>query len=73
MPEKIETIADAAAWIHEHDGRINAWWESQHKFNAEIEERFRKLENRVSAIEKRIFWMCGAASMLGAIIGAYLK
>jgi hypothetical protein len=33
-PGSLKTVEDCAAWIYEHDGRIEAWWDAQRDHNA---------------------------------------
>ena len=73
MPKDIQGIL---FWIAEHDGRIDAWWGQQHRWNHEFEKRVRQdmtvLSDRVSAVEKRVVFASGVAAAVGAIFGALL-
>ena len=73
MPRQFETLEDVKAWAHYHDGQITAWWHEQHTLNANNEKRFREIENRVSAIEKRVIWASGVAAGIGAVVGSFLN
>ena len=78
-PAKIESIADTAAWVHEHDGRINAWWSQQHKLNDDSRAAFSRfglrldgLAKRIGACERKMLYVAGVASWGGAIVGALI-
>ena len=60
-------------WAAEHDGRINAWWEAQHDWNAKVEARITVLEKRVTAIEIRIAMIAGVAAILGSLLGQFIR
>jgi putative NADH-flavin reductase len=66
---RIEDLEDVKTWIASHDARINAWWESQHELNTKVEGCMKDLETKVSALEKKVMWIAGAASALGAVVG----
>ena len=61
-PEDIKSLEDAKLWAAEHDGRIYAWWDTQHKFNKDINAR-------LSAMEKRVIYIAGAAAGVMAFAG----
>lgn len=81
MPaSRIESLDDVRAWIAEHDGRINAWWESQHQWNAreesrrlaregELSDRIDRISDRVHSLERRVVYVAGVMSALGALGG----
>ena len=71
MP-KIESINDVVVWIAEHDGRNNAYWEAQAQFNIKQEKKIAELDNRLTALEKKVMWVAGVASTVGAGGGATL-
>ena len=60
-------------WIAEHDGRIDAWWEEQKRWNRDFEKEVRiqqhGFELRLSAVEKRMIYVAGIASGFGSILG----
>jgi len=63
-------------WVAEHDGRINAWWESQRRWNKGVEKDVRDIFTRVRCLEHRVIFASGFIGCIGAIIGAvavYLK
>ncbi len=68
----IDTIEGAKLWMIEHDARIDSYWESQFKANAEVLKRICALGERTSAIEKRLVWIAGFASALGGMGGSLL-
>lgn len=65
-PTKVEKIEDILAWIQDHDGRIDAWWEAQHRTNERMESRLDGLSRRMTAVEKKIMWITGAAAAIGS-------
>lgn len=71
-PDKIETLENVQHWIYDHDARIDAWWEEQHRRNRSVDDRLDGITKRLSALERRIMWFCGAASAIGGIVGALL-
>ena len=60
-------------WIAEHDGRIDAWWEEQKRWNRDFEKEVRTTQHgfelRLSAVEKRMIYVAGIASGVGSILG----
>jgi len=66
MPTTLEEIR---LWIANHDGRIDAWWHQQHEWNRDIEDRFQKVTERLSALERKVMYMAGLAAAGGAIVG----
>ena len=71
-PEKLEELSDLIAWIHDHDGRIDAYWANQHDWNGKIELRLDRFDVRMTAVEKRIMWFAGAAAATGSLVGAVI-
>ena len=69
---KVETIDDVKAWIAEHDGRIDAWWYSQHKLNEKMEDRMDCYSRRLHIVEKRMMFWAGAAGAIGAFLGGLI-
>jgi len=59
-------------WIAEHDGRINAYWEAQHDWNARQETAIRDLTSRLQAVEKRVIWLSAIAAGGGGVLGNLL-
>lgn len=60
-------------WASEHDGRVNAYWEAQHSRNDTDDVWKITIVARVSAIERRIMWIAGVASAIGALGGSLLS
>jgi hypothetical protein len=75
MPDeiRIESLEDAARYIYTHEGKINAWWDAQHRLNVLYRHRFEALEIRISSVEKRVIWASGVAAGLGAVFGSLLQ
>ncbi len=46
-----QRLRKVEAWIPKHDGRIDAWWAAQHKWNPEIESAHDKMDHRIRALE----------------------
>ena len=69
---KIETMDDVKQWIARHDGRDDVQWTAQTSFNSDCAHDRRTLHSRVSALERRVMWIAGAASASGALIGSFL-
>lgn len=61
--EDIRDIEGVKLWMADHDGRIDAWWKQQFKHNSE-------LKAKVSALEKRIYWISGVMAGLGGAAGS---
>jgi hypothetical protein len=72
VPAKIDSLEDAASWIHAHDGRIDAWWDMQHALNKDNASRFTSLEKRMQSVEYRVIWAAGLAAGFGATISGGL-
>lgn len=81
QPARIDSLADAAAWIHEHDGRIEAWWVEQHRHNVDertrtddkfgrFRDEVRTMKLRITACERKLIYIAGVASWGGAVVGA---
>ena len=68
LPAKIDSLEDAASWIHSHDGRIDAWWQQQHALNKDHSLRFQALEKRIASVENRVIWAAGLGAGLGALV-----
>jgi len=56
----------------EHDGRVNAWWEAQRQWNASMEHDMVEHSRRLTALEKRIIFISGAAAAIGSLVGALM-
>jgi len=54
-----------------HEARTEAFWEAQHRHNAEINERMRLAEDRITTLEKRVMVVSFVASLLGSGAGAF--
>lgn len=67
MPARINTVEDAASWIHAHDGRIDAWWDMQHALNKDNAARFSSMEKRLASVESRVIWAAGLGAGFGAL------
>lgn len=48
-------------WQAEHDGRINAWWEAQHAWNARV-------DSSVQALERTAWKSVGIGATILAVI-----
>ena len=72
-PEQIESLEDVKHWIYDHDGRIDAWWEAQHEWNAKKEILDASFEKRLSAVERRMAAVSAAAAAIGAVAGTMLS
>ena len=79
-PGSLKTIEDVAAWIYEHDGRIDAWWEAQRDHNARatatvnacqtvMRKKIEGIDNKIDDIYKVIYKAMGAATIVGGTIG----
>ncbi len=68
MPDLEERITACEHWAAAHDGRINAYWEGQFKWNKEMKIEMRAMGSRVTALERRVVYFAGAAAALGAFL-----
>jgi hypothetical protein len=79
-PGTLNTLEDAIAWIYSHDGRIDAWWEEQRRFNATTEQNtshcqmfmqgeIKEIRRDIQAMRKTLYMAMGGCSVLGAIVG----
>jgi len=81
VPGTIQTVEDCAAWIYEHDGRIDAWWESQREHNARVttsatacqsamQGQIGTINTKIDEMQRTIYKATGAAMLGGGFIGA---
>jgi len=70
--ERPQDLDEVKLWIAEHDGRINAYWETQHTWNERVDSRHQDLYSRISALEKKVMWVAGAAAVLGSLLGTLI-
>jgi hypothetical protein len=79
-PGSLDTIEKIAAWIYEHDARIDAWWEAQRDFNAratattsECQKQMRleiaSINSKISKMQRTIWLATGGTIMAGSLIG----
>jgi hypothetical protein len=79
-PGTLRNLEDVIAWVYNHDGRIDAWWEEQRRFNATTEANtshcqmfmqgeIKEIRRDIQNMRKTLYMAMGGASMLGAIIG----
>jgi tetrahydromethanopterin S-methyltransferase subunit G len=79
-PGSLDSIEKIAAWIYEHDGRIDAWWEAQRDYNVRATEtvnecqsimrvKIDNIEHKIDAMQKTIYKATGAATAIGALMG----
>ena len=66
-PAKIESMADVAAWIHNHDGWVKTDWRAQHRLNADQKKWNEFTMLRIQAVERRIVFFAGLAAANRAI------
>jgi hypothetical protein len=71
-PEKLESLSDVIRWIVDHDARIDVYWEQQHALNIVLQEQLAKLGTSVIAINNKLYWFCGVASVAGGMIGHFV-
>ena len=70
MPDnRIENIDDLKTWVAAHDGRIDAWWDTQHKWNVKVERELLEMDKRLTTLEKRIILVAAVMSGIGTTIG----
>lgn len=67
--EDIKTVEDARLWAVDHDARIDVWWKQQFRWNAAKDDADDVRDARIRALELKIVYWTGGASMLGATIG----
>jgi hypothetical protein len=68
-----ERIEGGETWRAEHDGRINAYWEQQFRLNAKLEAMMTSFDKRLTAVERRVFWVSGFAAGIGSLIGVAIS
>ena len=71
-PTRVQSLEDVIVWVIDHDSRIDVWWEQQHVWNARMEQKMDRISLRLTALEKRVMWLSGAAAAIGALIGNLL-
>ena len=69
IPTDVQGIT---VWIAEHDGRIDAWWDEQKRWNLAFEKEVRTqhhgFELRLSAVEKRMIYVAGFGAGIGSLL-----
>ncbi len=70
VPAEINDIDDVKRWIADHDGRINAYWAAQFKYNEKAEKRLDGYAVRLTGVEKKMFWIAGFAAAVGSVGGS---
>ncbi len=68
--ENITSVEDARIWAVDHDARVWALWERQLDLNKDNDAAHTQILDRLDRLERRIIWAAGAASSIGAIVGA---
>jgi hypothetical protein len=79
-PGSLKTLEDIAAWVYEHDGRIEAWWEAQREHNARatsvttacqasMQLKMETMGNKIDKMQRTIWLATGGTMMAGGIIG----
>ena len=72
--EKLRSRLDSQQkWIAGHEGRINAIWMGQEKFNDRLEVRMDNHDTRLNSIEKKVMLMAGGSAAGGAILGQLIQ
>lgn len=71
-PDRIDDLDDVKTWIADHDGRIDAYWRAQHLWNDKQEILSLRLNDRMTALERKVMMFCGAASLAGALAGTLI-
>ena len=64
---------DVKTWIAEHDGRINAFWDEQHRWNTTTDSRLDNFSKRLSVLERRVMWIVGAGAVAGSLAGQFFR
>lgn len=54
-------------------GEHSARWEEQRRVNETVQERLRRHDNLLSALERRVIFISGGASAVGAILGPWVS
>lgn len=73
VPTRVEEdIVAIKMWQAEHDGRINALWEAQERFNDKCEAERAVLGRRVTSIEKRVLLLAFGGAIIGTVLGQQL-
>jgi hypothetical protein len=73
-------VADLENYKAAHDARITAWWEAQHKWNAnrevycdrvhgKVTNTMDGIDSRLGQVERRIVWFTGMCAGIGCLIG----
>lgn len=69
VPQDLQAVL---LWIAEHDGRIEAWWDQQHRWNLSFEKEVRlsqrELSTRLTSVERRMIYVAGIAAGAGSIL-----
>lgn len=69
-PERVDSLEDVKVWIADHDGTTMAWWQAQREWNQRVDRKIADLNVRLTAAERRLIYVAGAASALGGSVGA---
>ena len=79
-PGSLKTLEDVAAWIYEHEGRIEAWWEAQREHNARVTttasdcqktmgDKIDTINAKIDRLNRTIYMAIGAATLGGSLVG----
>ena len=61
-------LEEVKLWIAEHDGRIDAWWEAQHEWNARMEKWSADVSKEIANLWKKVALPVALASMFATAI-----
>lgn len=68
--ERVKTLEDVKVWVADHDATSAAWWQSQREWNERVDKKIADLNVRLTAAERRLIYVAGAASAVGGSLGA---
>ena len=72
--EKLRNRVDGQQkWIAGHEGRINAMWDAQERYNNRLEARMDNHDTRLNSIERKVMLMAGGSAAGGAIMGQLIQ
>lgn len=80
MLDNLNTLEDVARWALANNAETRAWWDEQRRANEDLRRDLRteiaRLESRqnhhsmrITALERKLFWLAGAAAAAGGVLG----
>ena len=66
-------VAEVGRWQAAHDARTTELWRQQHQWNGETAKEYDGLSSVMRNLERRVYWLCGAAAAVGGAFGGFMS